>query len=54
MHTDRLILTTRKPIHNASVATISRWVKSVLAESGAEKGVPLLRTVFAMLQYQQH
>lgn len=35
-HTEKLILTSVKPIHNASASTISRWIKSVLAESGID------------------
>lgn len=37
--TDRLILTAKKPIHNASTATISRWIRNVLTESGIDTGV---------------
>lgn len=37
--TDRLILTTKKPVHNASPQSISRWIKSVLKDSGIEIGV---------------
>lgn len=35
-HTEKFLLTTKKPIHNASSATISRWIKSVLTESGID------------------
>lgn len=34
--TEKLILTTKKPIHNASASTISRWIKNVLEESGVD------------------
>lgn len=34
--TDKLILTIKKPVHNASAPTISRWIKQVLAESGVD------------------
>lgn len=34
--TDKLILTTKRPFHNASAATISRWIKTVLTESGID------------------
>lgn len=37
--TERLILTTKKPIHNASTATISRWIRDVLTESGIDTAV---------------
>lgn len=35
-NTDRLILTAKKPCHNASASTISRWIKQVLSESGID------------------
>lgn len=35
-HTDKLFLTYKRPIHNATSATISRWIKSVLSESGID------------------
>lgn len=38
-HTDRLILTTKKPIHNASASTISRWIKQILSDSGVDTNV---------------
>lgn len=34
--TDKLILTAKKPFHNATPSTISRWIKSMLAESGVD------------------
>lgn len=34
--TDKLILTIKKPIHNASASSISRWIKLVLTESGVD------------------
>lgn len=34
--TDRLLLTTKKPIHSASASTISRWIKQVLSDSGID------------------
>lgn len=34
--TDKLLLTTKKPFHNASSATISHWIKNVLSESGVD------------------
>jgi integrase len=37
--TDKLILTIKKPAHNASPATIGRWIKQVLAESGIDTNV---------------
>lgn len=39
LQNDYLILTTRKPIHNASSSTISRWIKSVLTKSGIDTSV---------------
>lgn len=33
-NTERLFLTTRKPFHNASPSTISRWIKNVMRASG--------------------
>lgn len=36
LQTDKLILTIKKPIHNASASTISRWIKIVLTESGVD------------------
>ncbi|XP_073959209.1 uncharacterized protein [Choristoneura fumiferana] len=38
-NTDKLILTTKKPFHNASAATISRWIKQMLAASGIDTTV---------------
>lgn len=38
-HTDKLILTAKKPIHNASAATISRWIKNVLTDSGIDTDI---------------
>lgn len=35
-YTDRVILTTRKPIHNASAVTISQWTKFVMVERGVD------------------
>lgn len=35
-HTERLILTTKKPVHNASASTIARWIKRVLTDSGID------------------
>lgn len=32
--TERLFITTKKPIHNASSSTISRWIKEIMGESG--------------------
>lgn len=37
--TEKLILTTKKPVHNASAATISRWIKTVLSESGIDTNI---------------
>lgn len=37
--TDRLILTTKKPIHNAAASTISRWIRQVLSDSGVDTNV---------------
>lgn len=37
--TDRLILTTKRPIHNASSQSLSRWIKSVLKDSGVDVSV---------------
>lgn len=37
--TDRLILTTKKPFHNASASTISRWIKQILSDSGVDTNV---------------
>lgn len=37
--TDKLILTTKKPFHNASPSTIGRWIKNVLADSGVDTNV---------------
>lgn len=37
--TDRLILTIKKPIHNASASTISRWIKQTLKDSGVDTNV---------------
>lgn len=37
--TDRLILTTKKPIHNATAQSISRWIKQVIKDSGIDVGV---------------
>lgn len=37
--TDKLILTTKRPVHNASPSTISRWIKSVLVASGIDTSV---------------
>lgn len=34
--TERLILTFKKPIHNASSSTISRWIKNTLFNSGID------------------
>lgn len=36
---DKLILTIKKPVHNASSATIARWIKQVLADSGIDTNV---------------
>lgn len=36
LRTERLILTTKKPIHNASSSTISRWIKTTLFDSGID------------------
>lgn len=38
-NTDKLILTIKKPVHNASPPTISRWIKAVLLESGIDINV---------------
>lgn len=38
-NTDRLILTLRRPVHNASPSTIGRWIKDVLADSGVDTNV---------------
>lgn len=35
-NTDRLLLTTKRPVHNASSSTISRWIKQTLADSGID------------------
>lgn len=39
LNTENLILTTRKPIHNACASTISRWIKQVLSMSGVDTTV---------------
>lgn len=36
---DKLILTTKKPYHNASASTIGRWIKQVLQESGVDTNI---------------
>lgn len=38
-NTERLFLTTRKPFHNASPSTISRWIKDVMGASGVNTDV---------------
>lgn len=38
-NTDRLILTTKKPYHNATTSTISRWIKQTLHESGVDTNI---------------
>ncbi|KAL0861715.1 hypothetical protein ABMA27_009196 [Loxostege sticticalis] len=38
-NTERLFLTTRKPVHNASPSTISRWIKEIMKESGIDTEV---------------
>lgn len=35
-NTDHLFLTIRKPIHNASSSTISRWIKEMMTKSGID------------------
>lgn len=37
--TEKLILTTKKPVHNASAQTVSRWIKQVLGDSGIDVSV---------------
>lgn len=37
--TERLILTTKKPYHNATTSTISRWIKQTLYESGVDTSI---------------
>lgn len=37
--TEKLILTTKKPYHNASASTIGRWIKQVLHESGIDTSI---------------
>lgn len=37
--TDRLILTIKKPIHNATAQSISRWVKQAINDSGIDVSV---------------
>ncbi|KAL0870236.1 hypothetical protein ABMA27_005269 [Loxostege sticticalis] len=39
VNTERLILTTKKPHHNASTSTIGRWIKQILQESGIDTSV---------------
>lgn len=38
-NTEKLILTTKKPYHNATASTISRWIKQVLQESGIDTSI---------------
>lgn len=38
-NTERLILTTKKPNHNATTSTISRWIKQTLYESGVDTNI---------------
>lgn len=38
-NTTKLILTVKKPIHNATSQTISRWIKQTLQESGVDVSV---------------
>lgn len=35
-NTEKLILTSKKPNHNASAQSISRWIKGVLSDSGVD------------------
>lgn len=39
INTDRLILTIKRPYHNASSSTIGRWIKNVLTDSGVDTSV---------------
>ncbi|XP_026315626.1 uncharacterized protein LOC113226989 [Hyposmocoma kahamanoa] len=38
-NSDKLILTTKRPFHNATASTISRWIKLVLSESGINTSI---------------
>ncbi|XP_063828979.1 uncharacterized protein LOC135078310 [Ostrinia nubilalis] len=38
-HTNKLILTIKKPYHNASSSTIGRWIKNVLSDSGVDTSI---------------
>lgn len=38
-NTDKLVLTTKNPIHNASSQSISRWIKQTLRDSGVDVSI---------------